>query len=155
MEQTSMLVRKEDLQELLGKLLKDEEEIVADLKVLIPYSKHEAIKKTLERRLVKGEEALRALRLGFVPVDTGYFTRTDARSKWEKGQVKEVLEAMPPEVKEVWEKVERMGIFKSFGVTTGGGGDPILVGNTGGKHFFIAGWLNLNRKISLGVRIRL
>lgn len=154
MNQTSLLVRKEDIQELLGKLIKDEGEIVADLKVLLQYTKHEAIKKTLERRLVKGEEALKALHQGFVPVDTGYFVRTDTKEKWNRRDVKTVLDSMPPEVKEVWEKVKEKGIFKSFGVTTGGG-DPILVGNTGGKHFFIAGWLNLSRKITLGVRIRI
>ncbi len=154
MDQTSLLVRKEDLQELLEKLLKDEGEIVADLRVLLQYAKHEAIRKTLERRLTKGEEALQALRQGFIPVDTGYFVKTDTKDKWNRKEVKEILDTMPPEVKEVWEKVKEKGIFSSFGVTMGGG-DPILVGNTGGKHFFIAGWLNLNRKISLGVRIKI
>ena len=154
MDQTALLVKKEELQEYLGKVLKDEEEVVTDLKVLLQYAKNESIRKTLQRRLDKGEAALTALRQGFVPVDTGYFVRTDTKTKWNKADVKVALDSMPPEVKEVWEKVKEKGIFKSFGITTGGG-DPVLVGNIGGKHFFIAGWLNLSPKISLGIRIKI
>ena len=154
MDQTALLVRKEDLQKLLEKLTEDEEGIVANLKVLLPYATHETIRKTLEKRLIKGEELLKALHQGFVPVDPGFYTRTDTKDKWSKPEVKAVLKAMPPEVKEVWEKVEKTGLFKSFSVTTGGG-DPVLVGNIGGRHFFIAGWLNLTREISFGIRIKI
>jgi len=154
MDQTALLVRKEDLQELLEKLTKDEESIVANLKVLLPYATHETIRKTLEKRLTKGKELLKALHQGFIPVDPGFYTRTDTKDKWSKSEVKAVLKAMPLEVKEVWEKVEKMGLFKSFSITTGGG-DPVLVGNLGGRHFFIAGWLNLTGKISFGIKMRI
>ncbi len=154
MDQTALLVRKEDLQELLEKLTKDEGEIVANLKVLLPYATHETIRKTLEKRLVRGEEFLKALHQGFIPVDPGFYTRTDTKDKWSKREVKVVLKAMPPEVKEVWEKAEKLGLFKSFSVTTGGG-DHVLVGDLGGRQFFMAGWLNLTREISFGIRMRI
>lgn len=154
-DQTALLVSKDEIQALITKVTENETEIVKDLETILPFVKNEKMKASFQKRLARGKEGLRALSEGFVPVDPGFFTRTDTRDKWNKRDVKAVLDSMPPEVKEVWEKAEKKGIFKSFSVTTGGG-DPILVGNAGGRHFFIAGWLNISQGVTLfGVRMKL
>ena len=91
---------------------------------------------------------------GYVPLASGSFTRVDTKDKWQKKWVQETLGSMPPEVREVWDKVKAQGVFKSFSVTIGGG-DPLLVGNRGGKHFIIAGWLPVTPGVNLGFRIKM
>ena len=68
---------------------------------------------------------------------------------------KATLDTMPEEVKEVWKRAEETGLFDSFSVTVSGGGDPLLVGNIGRVHFFLAGWLPIGGGHSFGVRIKL
>jgi len=148
------LVKQEAIQSLIDELLSSEEEITADLTRIIPYVTNEKMKLSMERRLEKGKKCLEALRAGFVPVDAGYFLRTDTKSRWGKSTVKAVLKSMPEDVKEVWEKVKAKGVFDSFSVVSSGG-DPMLVGNTGGKHFFIAGWLDFGKGVTLGIRMKL
>lgn len=155
MEQSALLVRKEDIEAYITGLIKDESDIVEDLKRILPYTESGVVRTSLQTRLTKGEGCLRALREGFVPLDSGYFTRVDVKDKWRQSEVKRVLNSMPEEVKEVWEKVKEKGIFKSFAVTTTTGGDPILVGRTGSKNFFIAGWLDFGHRISLGIRVKI
>lgn len=153
MEQSALLVPKAEIEKYVGELLKEEESVVDDLRRILPHVKNETLHKSLERRLQQGQECLKALQEGFVPLDTGHFTRVDVKDKWSKKWVKETLDLMPDEVKETWKKVEEKGIFKTFAVTTSGG-DPILVGRAGKKNFFIAGWINFGRRASLGVRVK-
>lgn len=148
------LVRQGQIQELIGKLIVNEEEVVSDLERIIPYVQNSQMKKSMEVRLEKGKRCIEALKEGFVPVDAGYFVRTDTKSKWSRSVVKSVLDSMPDDVKEVWEKAKTKGLFDSFSVVSSGS-DPMLVGNTGGKHFFIAGWLNITDRVSLGIRMKL
>jgi len=155
METTALLVKQDDLQKYLAGVLTTEEEVVKDLETILPSVKNETLKKSLQRRLTQGQECLVALRAGFVPVASGWFTRTDSKTKWDKRALKETLDSMPPEVRELWEKIAAKGIFDSFSVTTRGGGDPLLVGNKGRKHFFIAGWLPIAPGIGVGLKIRL
>lgn len=154
MEQSAMLVRKEDVERYIQELITSETEIVQDLKRVLPHVQGATVRKSLKLRLSRGEECLKALQEGFIPLDSGYFTRVDVKDKWRQTEVKKTLTSMPPEVKEVWEHIKEKGIFKAFAVTTATGGDPILVGRTGGKNFFIAGWLDFGRGISLGIRVK-
>ena len=154
MDTTALLVKESELKTYLAAVLKEEEEVVRDLEKILPYLENPTLKRSIERRLSNGKECLEALRGGFVPVQPGYFTRVDTKEKWQKKAVKEALATMPEEVKEVWEKVKAMGIFKSFSITTGGG-DPVLVGSKGGRLFFIGGWLPITRRVAFGVRVRL
>lgn len=154
METAALLVKKDELQAYLEGILKEEEEVVRDLNKIVPYVENKSLRGSLERRRKQGEDCLVALRAGFVPISSGYFTKVDTKSKWQKKWVKETLDSMPPEVKEVWEKVKAQGIFDTFAVTTAGG-DPLLVGKKGKKNFFIAGWLPIAPGIGMGLRIKL
>jgi len=154
METTALLVKQSDLQNYLTELMSKEQGIVDDLLVILPYLKNDTLKTSIQKRLSQGLECLAVLKAGFVPVEGGYFTKVDTKKKWQRKWVQETLESMPAEVKEVWNKVKKMGVFDTFAVSTGGG-DPMLVGRKGRKNFFIAGWLPLDRKISLGIRMRL
>lgn len=154
MDTAALLVKKTELEKYVGEIIKTERELVTDLETIIPYVKNEPLLKSLNKRLRQGRECLVALEAGYIPFAGGYFTRVDTKNKWKKKWVKETLDSMPPEVKEVWEKVEAQGIFESFSVTTGGG-DPILVGNRGGKHFVIAGWLPVTPGVNMGFRIKM
>lgn len=155
LQTTALLIRKEDLQSYLEAQLKDEQEIVNDLGQIIPFIKNEALRKSLVKRQTEGLEYLVGLKAGYVPVMGARFGKTDTKAKWQKRWVDQSLASMPTEVKEVWEKVKAQGLFDSFSVTIYGGGDPLLVGNIGRKHFFIAGWLPIGPKVSLGIRIRM
>ncbi len=155
METTALLVKQDELKKYLDTVLASEEEVVADLERILPLVKNEAMQKSFLKRIAKGNECLVALRAGFVPVADGWFTRTDSKSKWDKKALKETLDSMPPEVREIWDKVAAKGIFNSFSVTIRGGGDPLLVGNKGRKHFFIAGWLPIAPGLGIGLKIKL
>ena len=155
METTALLIKKDDLQKHLASVREAEQEIVNDLKAIVPYVKNKTLLTSLTTRLKKGEECLQALDAGFVPVASGWFTKVDTKSKWQRKMVQETLASMPPQVKEVWDKVKEKGVFDSFSVTVRGGGDPLLVGNKGGKHFFIAGWLPIAPGVGMGFRIKM
>lgn len=155
METTALLIPQSELKEYLKQVYNDEKSIVDDLRAIIPHVKHTKLLNSLEKRLTQGEACLVALEAGFVPVASGWFTKVDTKSRWQKKMVDETLTSMPPQVKEIWDKVKEKGIFDSFSVTIRGGGDPLLVGNKGGKHFFIAGWLPLTNGIGIGFRIKM
>lgn len=147
----ALLVKKEDLDNYLAGMIKDEEEIVKDLRILIPHTGSTVIKKSLQTRLSQGEQALLALKAGYVPLEGGYWTKTDSKSKWSKPWLKKILAEMPRDVKEVWDKVKEKGIFDSFSVT----GDPVLAGNLGRHHYFIATWIPMPKGASLGFKIKI
>jgi hypothetical protein len=155
METTALLIPQSELQKYLTEIARVEEGTVRDLKIIIPYVKSPSLRVSLLRRLNQGESYLVALKAGFVPVEGAYLTKTDTKSKWAKKDVDATLASMPEEVKQAWKKAEETGIFDSFSVTTRRVGDPLLVGNKGGKHFFIAGWLPISKGVSLGIRVRL
>jgi len=63
---------------------------------------------------------------------------------------------MPDQVKVAWAEAEKLGIFKNFSVSSSGRtADPVLVGNTGGRHFFIANWLNFLGNTAVGFALKL
>lgn len=152
--ETTTLVKQSDVAALAAQLLTAELGVVQDIEAVLPYITTQTVRGPLERRLARGKECVEVLRAGFVPVNTGWFMRTDTTSKWNKAEVTAILKSMPDDVKEVWERVKDLKIFKSFSVSHRGA-DPMLVGNAGGKHFFIAGWWDFGPSTSLGIRIRI
>lgn len=154
METAAILVKKDELQKYLDEVLRIEREVVNDLETIVPHVKNKTLLSSLNKRLKQGQDCLVALEAGFIPLASGFFTKVDVKSKWQKREVEETLATMPPEVKEVWEKVKGQGVFDSFSVTTRGG-DPLLVGNKGRKHFVIAGWLPVTPGVSMGFRIKI
>jgi len=154
MEATVLLIKRDELQKYLGEVLITEKALVADLEKIVPHVKTAPLKTSLQKRLDRGRELLKALEAGFVPVAPGFYTRVDTKDKWSKKDVKETLSSMPQEVKEVWDKVKEMGVFDTFAVTTGGG-DPVLVGRKGGRYFFIAGWLPICPGVGFGIKVKL
>lgn len=153
MEERTQLVKKGDLNQVLATLLLKEKEIIEQVKILLPHVTMEGIKSSLERKLAKSENCVVALEQGYVPVD-GWFTRVDTKQRWGKRRVEEALKTMPEEVKEAWQKADALGAFESFSITGGDGGDPMFVGNAGGKHFLIAAWVNLPGGNAIGFRVR-
>lgn len=151
MAEGTQLVLKGDLEKVLGELLIKEKAVVEEVKKLLPHVELESIKNGLERRLLKAEEAVKALEAGYVPVD-GWFTDVESKSKWRRREVAETLKNMPDQVKEAWEKAKELGVFKSFSVS--GDGDPMLVGNAGGKHYLIAAWVCLPGGNAMGFRVK-
>lgn len=154
METTALLIKKEELQAYLENITTTEETLIGDLERILPHIETASLKASLQRRLDRGKELMKALKAGFVPVAPGFYTRVDTKDKWDKKEVKTALASMPQDVKEVWEKVKEAGVFDHFSVTTGGG-DPVLVGNKGGRHFFIAGWLPICPGVGVGIRVKL
>jgi hypothetical protein len=155
METTALLIKQSELQKYLVNVTNTEQEVVLDLAKIIPFVTNEKLRDTLQKRFDRGQEALKALKAGYVPLAEGWFTKTDTKSKWQAKEVKRVVDSMPPEVKEIWEKAKEKGIFDSFSVTIRGGGDPLLVGNKGKMHFFITGWLPICPGVGIGLKIRL
>ena len=155
METAALLVKRENLQSYVDEILRKEKAIIEDLETILPHIKTESIRKPVEKRLNQGKEAIQALEAGFVPLSSGYFTKVDTKSKWQQKLVKETLATMPPEVKEIWDKVKAQGVFDTFAVTVRGGGDPLLVGKKGKRYFFIAGWLPVTQGVNLGFRIKM
>jgi len=153
-ETKALLVKQEELKAYLEKLKAGEEEIVSDLERILVYVDNPSLREALKKRLREGNDLLEALRAGFVPV-RGLFSRVDTTSKWDKNEVKRTLASMPPEVRDTWDRVKELGIFDSFSVTVRRTGDPLLVGNKGRVHYFIAGWLPICPGVVVGIKLRL
>jgi hypothetical protein len=148
---TTQLVQRGELETVVHGLIVKEREIAEQIEKLLPHVTVDAIRLGLERRLNQSLEAIRAMEAGYIPVDGGWFTKVDTKNKWRREQVKDVLDSMPEDAKEAWEKAKEMGVFNSFSIS-GGRGDPMIVGNAGKRHFLIACWANLVGGYSAGVR---
>jgi hypothetical protein len=151
--ETGKLVHQGDMEAAIAEMIAKEQAIIEDLDKVIPVAETESIRKGLTTRLSKSVALVKALQSGFIPVDSGWFVRTDTRSKWDKQEVEEAMKSMPDEVKEAWERIKELNIFQSYSVSTAGS-DPILVGNAGGKHFLIAAWINLEGGFSIGFTVK-
>jgi len=153
-ERDTRLVSKGDLEATLAVMLKEGNEIIKSLETVLPSISIESIKTPLEKRLEKTKQIVRALEEGYIPI-TGYFVSTETKQKWHSRDVKATLKSMPEEVKEAWEEAKKLGVFQNFSVSSAGLADPVLVGNTGGKHFFIANWINFPGNTAAGFAIKL
>ena len=135
-------------------ILNKERSLVEELNKILPHVSEESIKSGLERRLQQSLEHIGALESGFVPLDGGWFIDIKSKSKWDKGNIKAVLETMPEEVQEAWRRVEQLGVFKGFSISGARrSGDPMLVGRAGRKYFLIAAWVNFEGGYSAGFRV--
>lgn len=133
--ESTQLVSRGELDKALAKMLEREKQIAQDLQTALEHISDPDIHKGLEKRLLEGLAHIKALEAGFIPVDRGWFLRTDAKGKWNKRIVQEAVNTMPAHVKDAWDRIETLGIFKSFSITPGRRGDPILVGNAGKEAF--------------------
>jgi len=149
------LVKTGDLPTYVGELLVKQREIVEDCEKILPHIRDTKMKTSISRRMNEAKDLVSALERGYIPIpQTWGFRRTDTKDKWSMSAVKETLDSMPQEVKDVWEKVKAEGFFDSFSVTVRGGGDPLLVGNKGHTRFLIGAWLNISPGLSLGFTVR-
>jgi len=144
------LIHRNDFDAVVGDLLEKERSIVDELEKIVPYVTNASIKDGLERRMNQSREHVSALEAGYIPVSGGYFMKTDTKTRWNKSEVKELVDDMPEEVKDAWKKAEALGVFKSFAVSGTRRGDPMLVGNAGRKHFMIGFWLNFDGGYATG-----
>ncbi len=147
------LVRQGDIPAVIEKLKLEHTQLISDLKMVVETVQDPKLKKGMEIKLEQAEGRLQALEDGFVPVQDGWFARTDTKAKWLQKPVRDNLATMPQEIKDAWERVRQLGLFKSFSVTTMGA-DPILVGNIGGAHFLIGAWVNLPGNLAIGFTLR-
>jgi len=154
MEDETRLVKIGDLNKALEELKTKENTIIDDIEKVLPYIKDEKLKKDLLTKLTRSQECITALNSGFIPIDGGWFTNLDTKAKWNKKYIKDILETMPEDVKEVLERVKSLGVFKTFGVQGGRRGDPMLVGTTGKKNFFIASWVNFPGGYTISMKVR-
>jgi hypothetical protein len=148
------LVKKGEIEQLLADQIKKNQDIVNDIEAIIPNIRDETIKKGLIKKFGESQERLIALKAGFVPIDGGWFMKTDTKSSWLKKAVKASVESMPAEVQLIWKKLMKEGVFKSFGITDLRGGDPVLAGRAGNQWFLIAAWINLVGGKAVGFTVR-
>lgn len=155
MESSTKLVQQGDLRLELQRELAKQRALMVDYETILGAIKDVGLKKTIQDKLTKAQEVVTALEAGFVPVDIHWFWDTETKSRWGVRNVRAILKTMPPEVKEAWQRVEDLGIFKNFGVTGRRGGDPMLVGIAGGRRFLIGAWVTLLSGYSVGFTVRL
>ena len=149
--ESSYLVQKGSLEEVLGVLLEKQKTIIEDLSKAIPLLHDPELIKKLSTQKTRAEAQLKALQEGYVPVSGGWFWDIDTKSRWGKQAVKQVLETMPEEVKTVMEAAKKSEHFEKVKVTGSRAGDPMLVGTAGGKNFLLALWCNLEGGYSVGL----
>ena len=149
------LVKTGELQDYVNELLLHNRSIIESCEKILPHVTIPAIKGPIEKQLKQAQVLTEALEKGYVPVPTTWgYHRVDTKDKWSKRAVKQTLDSMPEEVKEVWEKVKAEGFFDSFSVTVRGGGDPILVGNKGKNRFLIGAWLHIAPGFNVGFTVK-
>lgn len=149
------LVKTGDLARYLVQTKEKHETIIGDCQKILLFVRDDKMKQSIEKQLHAAQQLVEALDKGYVPiVDFWGFVKVDTKAKWRASQVKEVLAAMPQEVKDVWEKVKATGFFDSFSVTVRGGGDPMLVGNKGRQRFLIGAWLSIAPGVGMGFVMR-
>jgi hypothetical protein len=148
------LVKKGDLENVISGIITKEKQTKEDIEKVLSSVRDESLRKTLSQRLAASVNAITALEAGFVPIEEGWFWNTETKSKWQKTQVKAIVDTMPVEVKEAWERVKKLGLFKSFGVSGARRGDPVLVGKMGKQFFFIASWINFPHGLAVGFTAR-
>jgi len=153
MENETKLVQVGKLEAAVADLVTEQRIIVEDLEAIILNVKSTDIKGILTKRLKLARERLGALSAGFVPLDYGWFTATDTKATWLKKDVADTIEHMPNDVKEAWDRIQKLGIFKKFGVSPRRSGDPMLVGIAGKWNFLIAAWVNLPGGCSIGYTV--
>lgn len=149
---STQLIKREELERTIRDLLTKEKALVEAGRRVLPSLEEGPIATSLNKDLVRREAYIEALEKGFVPVDARGFVRTDTKDKWNKSAVKASLRTMPEEARQAWEEAEKLGVFSSFSITTGERGDPVLVGNAGGKPFLIAVWVCVVGGGSVGFR---
>lgn len=151
------MVQRGDLDKIVKDLISSQKSTKKDLETILGSVSDSKIIKYCQRRLVECNDRLKGLEAGFLPLDAGWFPKIPeegkktTRSKWVLKGVKESVDTMPVEVKEAFERCKSLGIFDSFGITTYRTGDPTLVGNIKGIHFFIAQWTNFPGGYAIGV----
>jgi len=151
-EQDTHLVKRGELDLVVQGLIDKEKSVIKELETILPHLGMDSpLRKGLETRLSKGLAHVAALEAGYLPVDSGFFIRTDTKGKWTRKGVKEALDSMPEEIKEAWKRAEKSGVFKNFAVSSVGG-DPLLVGRAGSKNFLIGAWVNFEGGYSVGFR---
>jgi len=153
-EQEAQLVHRGDLESVLREMIEHERSVVKELELIVPNIVEPSIKKGLERKLSTGIENLRALEAGYIPINRTWTVRTDTKSKWPKKTVEQTIATMPEHLLEAWERAKELGVFKNFSITAERGGDPVLVGNAGGKQFLIGAWVNFEGGFSYGFCVK-
>lgn len=149
-EQKHFLVQKGELDNVLTVLIEKQQLVIDDITKCLPLLQGPDIVKKLTLQKSRAEAQLRALQEGYVPIVGGWFWDIDTKNKWNKQAVKEVMETMPEEVKEVMEEARESGTFDKIKVNGRRRGDPMLVGTAGNKNFLLAMWANLEGGYAVG-----
>lgn len=152
--ESTQLIHRGNLEKTLSDLLAKEKALLEAGKGVLPSLDEGHVKTTLKIDLAKRRTYVEALEGGFVPVDGRGFVRTDTKDKWNKTAVKVALARMPEEAKQAWEEAKELGVFSSFSVSPRRGGDPVLVGNAGGRPFLVACWVCIVGGTSVRFRFR-
>lgn len=150
MKQKIVLAQRGQLDSVLSELITKQQSVINDIEKCLPLMTDIDLINKLTKQKEKAEKQLEVLKEGFVPIVGGWFWNIDTKSKWGKGAVKEIIETMPEEIKEVMENAKQSGIFEKVKVNGSRRGDPLLVGTAGGKNFLLAMWVNLEGNYSIG-----
>lgn len=150
MSQDIQLVAKGDITKLVRELLEKEKLFVRDARKILPILQDEGTKKSLQNKILASLEVIGALECGFLPVPNAWGWNTDTKAKWQKKQVADIIDTMPVEVKEAWQRVKKLDIFKGYAVSGARRGDPMLYGKAGRKYFLIATWINFDNDLAIG-----
>lgn len=110
------------------------------------------LKGVASRDIALHKARLNALEAGFIPIE-GTFVSIEKPRSYNVVPTKRALNTMPTEIKDAMEEAKESGLFTSFWIGINGG-DPVLVGNAGKWHFFIAAWINIRGGSSAGFRFR-
>lgn len=154
MAENQFLVQRGELDNVLSTLIEKQQMVINDIYKCLPLMKDDDLIKKLTLQKNRAEAQLKALKDGYVPLVGGWFWDIDTKSQWGTRFVKEVLETMPPEVKEVMQSAKESGTFDKIKVNGRRHGDPMLVGTVGNRNFLLAMWANLDGGYSVGFTMK-
>lgn len=144
------MVARGELDNVLTELIEKQKIVIEDVDKCLPLIGDENTIKYMTKKRKQAEAQLRVLEKGFVPIVGGWFWDIDTKSKWGSKAVKEILETMPEEVREIMDESRINSIFDKIKVSGSRRGDPMLVGTAGGANFLLAMWANLEGNFAIG-----